>query len=622
MENSQKIVPTTSFKTRKEKNRYGFFLFFGAAFLGFIVFIINLLRTNIDTDWLSWIYYIPSALGHASLFALVLFLFLYLPFSFIFNNHKIPAVIFVVFAIVVQTVLILDGFVFNLYRFHINGFVIKLAFYAGQETFVFDVLTYLKFVLLIVFAAILPYIMLLRLAKKWSCKPRKKQIVIICTILIICVLSSHVSHAVASAFRQTSIQKSATVLPYFFPLTMNRWLDKMGIVPQDEIDRLNYEVPTSDINYPIHPIVTEDSIPNYNILFILIDSWNPRTFDSITTPNIYRFANQYHYFTNHNSSSNGTRGSLFGIFYGLPFTYETDFMVTKKSPILIDMLVKRNYSVQVFPSGSLPSPPFHEVVFKKTPYVNSRTEGSSTFIRDQKITQLAIEHMDEWKDKKNFFTFVFYDLPHAISLPKAYLNFQPSWTKADYMALHNDIDPEPFFNLYRNCIYQVDIQVNMLIEYLQNNGLMDNTIVIITGDHGQEFNENQKNYWGHGGNYSQWQIRVPMILYYPGIDPKKQFSHTTTHYDIATTLMKRYLGVENSICDFSIGYDIYDTTNRYPHIVGDHVNYGFVFENTIATTNHFGSMIITDKMLNDLSRNAIDARELRKAIEKKNRFYK
>ena len=190
------------------------------------------------------------------------------------------------------------------------------------------------------------------------------------------------------------------------------------------------------------------------------------------------------------------------------------------------------------------------------------------------------------------------------------------------MALHNDIDPEPFFNLYRNCIYQVDIQVNMLIEYLQNNGLMDNTIVIITGDHGQEFNENQKNYWGHGGNYSQWQIRVPMILYYPGIDPKKQFSHTTTHYDIATTLMKRYLGVENSICDFSIGYDIYDTTNRYPHIVGDHVNYGFVFENTIATTNHFGSMIITDKMLNDLSRNAIDASELRKAIEKKNRFYK
>jgi len=151
---------------------------------------------------------------------------------------------------------------------------------------------------------------------------------------------------------------------------------------------------------------------------------------------------------------------------------------------------------------------------------------------------------------------------------------------------------------------------------------MDNTVIIITADHGQEFNENQKNYWGHGGNFSKWQIHVPMVLYYPGIEQGNRFSHMTTHYDIAPTLMKRYLGIKNPSTDFSMGYDLYDTTSRYPHIVSDHITYGFVFENSIASTTHLGTILVTDHALNALPRSAIEIKELQKAIEKKNIFYK
>ena len=609
---------------RREKNRYGFFLFSGATFLGFIVFIINLARCNIDTDWLSWLYYIPSAMGQAALFAFVLYLLFYLPFSFIFKNYKVPAVIFIVFAIVMQTILILDGFVFNLYRFHINGFVLELALHAGRETFVFDIQLYLKFTFLIIIAVVLPFLFILWMGKKWSSRRRKKQIVTISIVLIICLLYSHVVHAVAAAIRQTSIQKSATALPYFFPLTMNRFLDRIGITSQDDIDRLNYDVPTSDLAYPVQPIVQKDSIPNYNFLFIVIDSWNPRTFDSITTPNIYRMALQNHYFANHNSASFGTRENIFSIFFGLSFTYETEFIITRKSPLLIDQLVNRNYAIQVFPSGALPSPPFHEILFRKAPHVNYKIEGNTPFERDRKITRMAIDFMQEHKNRNPFFCFVFYDLPHAISMPQEYFSpkFQPSWTSPDYMSLHNNMDPTPFFNLYRNCVYQTDIQAGILLEYMQDSGLMDNTVVIITGDHGQEFNENGKNYWGHGSNFSKWQIHIPLIMYYPGREPRKQFQHMTTHYDIVPTLMKRYFGVKNPVADYSMGYDLCDTTNRYPHVVGDHVNYGFVFEDIIVRTDHLGRMSVTDKNMNDLPRNAVNIKELQKGIEKKNMFYK
>jgi len=615
------------FKTKTEnpkvKNRYSFFLFSGACLLGFIVLIINLLRCPIETDWISWAYYIPSALGHASLFAFVVYLVFYVPFSVIFRSYKIPAAIFTVFAILLQTMLILNGFVFNLYRFHINGFVINLTLHAGSENFVFDVGLYLKFAALIFFAAVLPYMLILWLAKRWSSRARKTQIVAICLILIFCMVFSHVAHAVASAVRQTTIQRSATVLPYFFPLTMNKLLDRIGITSQDEIDRLDYKVPASDIAYPIRPIITGDSIPNYNILIIIVDSWNPRTFDSITTPNIYRMAMQNHYFDNHHSASYGTRENIFSLFFGLSFAYEKDFIVSKQSPLLIDQLNKWNYAIQVFPSAPLPTPPFHEVLFRKAPHVNHRTDGSTPFERDEKITQLAIDFMNEQADQNPFFNFVFYDLPHAMSMPKEYVTeFQPSWTKVDYMALHNNMDPEPFFNFYRNCVFQVDKQVGILLEYVQNSGLMDNTVIIITGDHGQEFNENRKNYWGHGSNFSKWQIHVPLIVYYPGMETGKRFSNMTTHYDIAPTLMKRYLSVENPTIDYSMGYDINDVTDRYPHVVGDQVNYGFVFENTIVRTNHLGSMMVTDKEMNDLPRSALDIRELQKAIEKKNMFYR
>jgi len=609
---------------RKEKNRYGFFLFTGATFLGFIVFIINLARCNIDTDWLSWLYYIPAAVGHASLFAFILYLLFYVPFSFIFKNYKVPAVIFIVFAIVMQTFLVLDGFVFNLYRFHINAFVINLALYAGKEEFVFDIKLYLMFAAFILFTVVLPYLLIFWMGKKWKSQRRKNQIITICIVLFVCMLFSHVAHAVAAAVRQTSIQKSATVLPYFFPLTMNRLLDNLGITSQDEIDRLDYDVPTSDLAYPVYPIVTGDSIPNWNILFIVIDSWNPRTFDSITTPNIYRMAMENHYFANHNSASFGTRENIFSLFFGLSFTYETEFIVTKKSPLLVDQLVHRDYALQVFPSAPLPSPPFHEILFRKAPHVNYRTDGNTPFERDQKITRLAIDFMNEQKDRKPFFSFLFYDLPHAMSMPKeiSLAKFQPSWTEVNYMALNNNMDPEPFFNFYRNLVYQVDKQVGILLEYVQNSGLMDNTVVIITGDHGQEFNENRKNYWGHGSNFSRWQLHVPLIVYYPGLEPRKQFPHMTTHYDIAPTLMQRYLGVENPTTDYSMGYELCDTTNRFPHVVGDHVNYGFVFEDIIVRTDHLGRMTVTDKSMNDLPRNAVNIKELQKGIEKKNMFYK
>lgn len=168
----------------------------------------------------------------------------------------------------------------------------------------------------------------------------------------------------------------------------------------------------------------------------------------------------------------------------------------------------------------------------------------------------------------------------------------------------------------------MDSQINRVLTELENQNMLNNTIIIISSDHGQEFNENKKNYWGHGSNFSKWQLEVPLIVYYPSIEAGKTFSHMTTHYDISATLLKHFMGVENPATDISMGYDLYDTNSRYPHIIGSIVNFGFIFENSITSTNHLGTLEITDRELNELPRSALDVKQLQTAIEKKNHFYK
>lgn len=161
---------------------------------------------------------------------------------------------------------------------------------------------------------------------------------------------------------------------------------------------------------------------------------------------------------------------------------------------------------------------------------------------------------------------------------------------------------------------EADSLVGCVLHKLEEKKLLDNTLVIITGDHGQEFNENHKNYWGHGSNYSPVQTHIPFLLYEPGEQPHT-YHHRTTHYDFAPTLMNKVLGVTNPPSDYSMGHLITDTCPRNWHIVGDNLNYAFIVENhTILEKHPSGYIEISDSALNPLENYKIDNRKLNEAI--------
>src|SRR5699024_3017075 len=122
----------------------------------------------------------------------------------------------------------------------------------------------------------------------------------------------------------------------------------------------------------------------------------------------------------------------------------------------------------------------------------------------------------------------------------------PSWTSVNYLTLDENTDVEPFFNLYRNSVHFVDALIGKALDKLRAQGMMDDTIIVITGDHGQAFNDTGLGYWGHNSNYSRYQTKVPLVIHWPGRQAPRRIGYFTSHMDIAATLMQRVLGVNNA----------------------------------------------------------------------------
>ncbi len=573
---------------------------------------------NENMDFLGYVFYIGAAISHATLFATIPYV-IYVISAIICKKDVIPNIIHIALTSFFEILIFINSYVFSLYRFHINGLIISMFFGEGSdEIFQFNTELYLK-VGLISFALVIGNILLQLFCKKIICKVNKMFFLTSLIIFIVTLFSSNFIHAYSAVAQKQSVIKSAPHLPYYFPVTATRLMMNLGIVSPDDLLRADFGKQT-DFSYPKSPIISHKN-GSKNIILIAIDSWNYRTFNDTILPNITNFSRKCERFSNHLSSSNGTRGSIFGMFFGISSYYWKDFDITGTTPVLIDELNRQNYVIRTFPSSTLHNPNFAKLIFHKTPGITTETEGERVYDRDCQITKNFLDFIDS-SNTKPFFAFLFYDLAHCFSLPEELpRKFSPSWDFADYMQLNNDFEPTPYWNMYCNQINAVDSLIGIVLSKIEEKNLLENSVIILTGDHGQEFNENHKNYWGHGSNYTLPQIHIPFIVHTPNCE-SKDFKHRTTHYDFSTTILQNVLNVENPISDYSMGKNIYDTTSRDWHIVGDNLNYAFIInDNKIVEKKPSGMLEIYDDKLNPIPNYKPTAKEIENSINKINMFY-
>jgi hypothetical protein len=156
---------------------------------------------------------------------------------------------------------------------------------------------------------------------------------------------------------------------------------------------------------------------------------------------------------------------------------------------------------------------------------------------------------------------VFFDAPHAYVNPPEDEIFKPALKSLNYLNINNDSNPLPFLNRYKNAVRFTDRLTGELLDTLKQQGIMDNTIIIMTGDHGQESNETKTNSWGHNSNFSKYQVQVPLVIYWPGKEPKV-YSQLTSHVDVVPTLMQEIFSCSNPVRDYSNGQSLFDQSER------------------------------------------------------------
>ncbi len=315
------------------------------------------------------------------------------------------------------------------------------------------------------------------------------------------------------------------------------------------------------VQYPAKLLVTTKVNNPPNILIIAMDAWRFDCFNATDSPNLWKFAQNGKVFSNHFAAANRTRPSLFGLLYGIPSTYMATFFRKKQTPVLIKQLQQMNYQINFFNGfGKKENEQYTKKIFTNIDDLYIESQDTSNAMHDSKLTNDMLAWHANRNKNKPWFAFVFYDALHGPNFPEGYSTIAvQSGDISSYKKFAKYVGKDVFIASYKTSVHYLDSLAAKILNKLQKSNDLANTIVIITADHGNEFNDNQQGEWGYGSNFTNCQIKVPFAIILPEDHKNKLTLATdslTSHYDIVPTLMKNFLGVNNPIADYSVGNDL------------------------------------------------------------------
>lgn len=546
--------------------------------------------------------------------------FVYLPITILARSTRASLICAALLSTVCLILLLVDANVFSLYRFHLNYYVLEQVFAPGAtQVFEFTITQYL-IVLGIIALLFTIEIGLFKLAAKVVDKTSDWLLYGFAFGFAFLMVVVQLRHVVAFAKNERQLVLLDRYFPACLSINANHLLSAVGVHVNETKVHVNYLGKT--YTYPKSSL---QNVPTgKNVLVIAFDSWRASTMDSICSPAIYEFSKKASLFKKHYSGSNGTRTGVFSMFYGLPGVYWRDFCKQSISPVFVQALKENGYDLKLFPSASMQNPPLDKCVFALTPDQCGSAPGLNAWQRDVNVANGFLQFLKgRGADSAPFFSFLFFDSLHSMIKPDDYKGpFQPSWDCAHYERLGKDVDPTEFLNLYKNMVFYLDGLVKGVLAELESQGLLENTVVVITGDHSQEFDDCSHGFWGHNGNYSASQMQVPMI-YFNGKDTVVS-DRWTSHYDLVPTLMRDVLGTTNDPSDYSIGTSLFDETNiRDFMLVDSYIGIGMIDTlGNITNVYYDGDYAITDKNLRDRFKIPFDHSLLEKAEAQISQFYK
>ena len=542
----------------------------------FLIFIIN----NDSYTILSFLLIILASISSATL---LYFLVYIISFIFSYRNNIILYILGVVF-FSINLSLIVDFFIYKIYKFHINAMIINIITSPdAMDSIQLGIAPIILFIGLILFFVFIEYYIIKKIYNfnneyKYNLNKKLNKIIIFPLILIF--LTEKISYGFASLFNKNDILHNFNVIPLYQPLTFNRTAYKyFGIKPDVQIKN-NIEH-NNKIIYPKNKININSNPNKINIFIIAFDAAKYSVINKNTSPNIENFKKDSIVFKNHYSGGNATRFGIFSLMYGVNSTYWFSFLNASKGSILFDILKKLDYDISIISSTNTSWPEF-----RKTAYVNIIDKIKDDFEgkpwqKDIQSSKYFINKIANYDKTKPIFSFLFMDSPHGYSFPKEYNKFNARDENINYLTVGKDSkNIKSVLSRYKNAIYFNDKLFGDIINKLKQRKLYKNSLIIFTSDHGQEFYE--YGFFGHNSSFSKGQTHIPFIVKLPdSLKSKLKINDTnmlTSHIDVVPTLLN-IIGIKNKSTDYSNGYNLFDKKFKRKYVFVSNWNNNAIITN-------------------------------------------
>ncbi len=499
------------------------------------------------------------------------------------KRRRVVYAVAILSAALVQYIIFADKTVFGIFGFHLNGFVWNLVLTkggvesmgGGDSTTIAAMLVGVLFVL--IQSVLLFLVMRVGRVQRPLAKFTTRRTLIAGLVAAVTLsITQQVAYGVAHFRSYGPVLMAAEAFPGFVPTTFGHLAQSLGYKRTRETS-FHFDNATTGLHYPHQEIQLDTSVEPPNIIWLAVESLRADMLQPDIMPNLWALSERAARFERHYSGGNGTRMGVFSMFYGLYGPYWFSFLAENRGPVLIDTLKELNFEMQMFTSSRFTYPEFEKTVFARIEAERLHEVTEKMPWRQDHMHITSMLDFIEGRDvSRPFMTYMFFESTHAkYWFPETSVIRRPYATDLNYVTMNIERDIDLMKNRYINSAHHVDQQIGRILEYLESHNLMDSTVLLVTGDHGEEFME--KGRWGHNSELNEEQTHVPLVLWVPG-KSARVVTTITSHLDLPATIMP-LLGVLNAPEDYSQGHDLFGVEQRSYTVLSDWNHVAYADEN-------------------------------------------
>jgi uncharacterized protein len=296
----------------------------------------------------------------------------------------------------------------------------------------------------------------------------------------------------------------------------------------------------------------ERSTPPLNVFLFIVDSLRDDAVSQDVAPNLLELKRRALPVSAGVAASNVTHISWFSILHAVnPIFWSVEaHQAHSAGAVPLRALSQAGYRIRALACPSLLYFGFARSVFGDDNRLADWAVGQEDWLRsnpdaeegelDERVMERLNTELDGLDPESRAFYLVLLNAPHHdYTWPRDYEpEFTPFMPKVPLLATSiTSENVEQLRNRYKNAVHSTDRLLGQFLRRLSSRGLMDSSVIVVTGDHGEEFLET--GHLAHSSNLDRFQTRVPIVIAIPPsiTGPVPPAAGLASHVDIMPTVL-------------------------------------------------------------------------------------